>query len=183
MGYDFLVVGAGSAGCVLAAGLSESARVLLVEAGPDYAAPDTIPEDIASGWAPTTSHDWGYESEPGVIGHSIQLPRGRLVGGCSSTNATFALRGTPADYDAWSDAGLQGWSFEEVLPFFVQLESDEDFGYDAWHGSRGPIPIRRYRLEELTPIHAAAMEALNGAGIPRIADHNRPGTAGVGPLR
>lgn len=75
------------------------------------------------------------------------LPRGRLVGGCSSTNATAALRGAAVDYDAWGAAGLEGWSFEEVLPFFVRLESDEDFGSDPWHGARGPIPIRRYGPE------------------------------------
>ncbi len=75
MGYDFLIVGAGSAGCVLAARLSEVANVLLIEAGPDYVDPDALPEDLVNGWMLTTSHDWGYDSEPGVVGHRIELPK------------------------------------------------------------------------------------------------------------
>lgn len=180
VGYDSVVVGAGSAGCVLAGRLSEVASVLLIEAGPDYAGPDSLPQDLVNGWTLTTSHDWGYDSEPGVIGHRITLPRARVVGGCSATNATFALRGAPADYDSWAEAGLDGWTFEKVLPFFVRLEADADFGSDAWHGARGPIPIRRYGPDELRPVHAATIEGLDAAGIPRTPDHNRPGAVGVG---
>lgn len=180
MGYDFLIIGAGSAGCVLAARLSEVANVLLIEAGPDYADPDSLPDDLVNGWTLTTSHDWGYDSEPGVVGHRIALPRARVVGGCSATNATFALRGAPADYDAWAEAGLAGWGFEDVLPFFNRLEADADFGSDPWHGDRGPIPIRRYGPDELRPVHAATIDGLKATGNSRTPDHNRPGAVGVG---
>lgn len=97
-GYDVVVVGAGSAGCVLAARLAQrGASVLLLEAGPDYSSQSSLPPDIADARMPTFSHDWGYSSAPGGIGRELPLARGRLVGGCSATNACFALRGSPAD--------------------------------------------------------------------------------------
>jgi len=108
-GYDVVVVGGGAAGCVVAARLSEDGtrRVLLLEAGPDHRAP--MPADVRDGWRPTTGHDWGYVTEPDAAGVARPLPRGKLLGGCSSTNATFALRGHPADYDSWAQAGNDGW--------------------------------------------------------------------------
>ena len=134
------------------------------------------------GWQPTRSFDWGYTSEPDEAGVTRALPRGRLLGGCSSTNATFALRGSPADYDGWASSGNPGWSFSDVLPSFTRLERDLDFGDRPWHGSAGPVPIRRYRPGELSDVAAASLAGFAGMGITPVEDHNAPGAVGAGLL-
>jgi choline dehydrogenase len=151
---------------------------LLLEAGPDLRA--AMPAEIRSGWRPTRSFDWGDVAEPDEYGTARELPRGRLLGGCSSTNASFACRGSPADYDAWAAAGNAGWSFDDLLPYFIRLESDADFGDQDWHGDSGPLSIRRYRRDELTDIGAAGLEAFEGSGLEAITDHNSPGAVGAG---
>ncbi len=177
---DVVVVGGGAAGCVVAARLSEDpdCRVVLLEAGPDLR--ESAPDEVRVGWQPTRKFDWGYTSEPDELGVARPLPRGRLLGGCSSTNATFALRGSPADYDAWAGRGNAGWSFDDVLPTFRKLERDLDFGDRPWHGSTGPVPIRRYRPDELTDVSAAGLAAFEDAGIAYVEDHNAPGAVGAG---
>lgn len=184
MGFDVVVVGAGSAGCVLAARLSEDAsrRVLLLEAGPDYARRKDLPPEIADGSYPNGSHDWGLRSEPDGERRALDLLRARVTGGCSATNACLALRGSPADYDGWSDLGNPGWSFDEVLPWFRASETDMDFPDSDWHGSCGPLPIRRETGAELAPVPAAALEAATALGYPAVADQNRPWAVGAGPM-
>jgi choline dehydrogenase len=173
------IVGAGAAGCVLAARLTEDPahRVAVIEAGPDYPSIDALPEDLRDARRSAGSHDWGYADE--VTGGPVA--RARVVGGCSATNGTVALRGTVRDFDGWAARGNPGWSYAEVLPAFLKLEDDRDFA-DRWHGADGPLPIRRYRPKEYTRVNAAAYEAAVQAGFPEVPDHNRPGTVGLGPL-
>ena len=129
---------------------------------------------------PTTSHDWGFMAEPDEQGRSVPLPRGRLMGGCSATNACFALRGWPQDYDRWAAMGNPGWSFAELLPVFCAIESDADFG-GGWHGAAGPVPVRRPSAGKLSPVQRAFADAAVAAGHRLVGDHNEPGTVGAGP--
>jgi choline dehydrogenase len=183
MEYDDIIVGGGSAGAVLAARLSEEPvrRVLLLEAGPDYATMESTPDDLQDGWHMSLrAHDWGLTAEA-VPGRVIPYPRGRVIGGSSAVNATIALRGVPADYDEWAALGNDEWSWAKVLPYFRRLEDDPE-GASELHGRGGPVTICRWRPDELIPVQRAFFEVCRRLGFPEVIDHNHPEAAGVGPF-
>jgi choline dehydrogenase len=181
--YDVLIVGAGSAGSVIAARVSEDPNrtVLLVEAGPDYPDPSRTPFDLVNSHQNSLrDHDWGLSYEP-TRGRANPFPRGRVVGGSSAVNTTIALRGVPEDYDEWASLGNPTWAWDRVLPAFKRLERDLDYGDAPYHGDAGPISIRRYPQHELLVQHAAFLESARVLGYPDCPDGNDPWAAGAGP--
>ena len=182
--HDVVVIGAGSSGSVIAARASEHPQltVALLEAGPDYPLLRETPFDLVNSHDNSyTAHDWGYSYTPTAEGRTATFPRGRVVGGSSAVNTTIALRGMPEDYDHWAALGNDGWSWNGVLPAFRRLERDLDFGDRPYHGDAGPISIRRYREDELTPPQAAWLEAATALGYPFCEDANDPDAWGAGP--
>ena len=183
MEYDDIIVGGGSAGAVLAARLSEepARRVLLLEAGPDYATLESTPADLQDGWRMSLrAHDWGLTAQA-VPGRAIPYPRGQVIGGSSAVNATIALRGVSADYDGWAALGNDEWSWVKVLPHFRRLEDDPE-GAGELHGRGGPVAICRWRPDELIPVQRAFFEVCRRLGFPEVTDHNHPAATGVGPF-
>jgi choline dehydrogenase-like flavoprotein len=178
--YDYIIVGAGSAGCVLAGRLSEdeSARVLLIEAGPVDDAPEIhVPAAFSKLFQ--TKYDWSYltECEPGLDGHRRFLPRGRMLGGSSSMNAMIYIRGNRRDYDGWAAGGADGWSWQEVLPYFLRAEDFSDAA-SPWHSSGGPLTVSEGRSRH--PLMDAYVTAAQEAGHPSTTDFNGPEQDGVG---
>ena len=182
------VVGAGSAGAALATRLSEDPErsVLLLEAGPDYPDLETMPVDLKFGWGTGADfvvedeHNWKYTAKSTAKGPTMDVPRGKVTGGTSAINGQVFLRAIPEDFEYWVSMGNDEWSYEQVLPYYRKLETDTDFS-DDFHGTEGPIIVRRHPLDELQPDQAAFYNACVAAGYAENPDHNHPDATGVGP--
>jgi choline dehydrogenase len=179
-GYDYIVIGAGSGGCAVAARLSEdsAASVLLVEAGGSNRKLE-VKAPLAFAKQFHTKLDWDYWTgpEPHLNGRLIYEPRAKMLGGCSSMNAMIYIRGNRLDYDRWAEDGATGWSYEEVLPLFRRAENNEQFA-DGFHARGGPLNVTRIR--DVDPICRAYVDAAAALGIPRNEDFNGERQDGVG---
>jgi choline dehydrogenase-like flavoprotein len=178
--FDYVIVGAGSAGCVVAGRLSEDAgsSVLLLEAGGKDRSPNIkIPAAFSKQFR--TKLDWDYSTgpEPHLDNRSLYVPRGRSLGGSSSMNAMMYVRGRPLDYDGWRESGCPGWGYEDVLPYFKRAENYEPGGSEV-RGSGGPVNVAQQRSPR--PLTRRFVEAAQAAGIPANADVNSPEQDGVG---
>ncbi|MFT4098562.1 MAG: FAD-dependent oxidoreductase [Rhodoblastus sp.] len=179
---DFVVVGAGSSGCAVAARLSENGkhRVALLEAGPRDTNP-WIHLPIGYGktmWDKRVNWAFSTEPEPAMHGRRIYWPRGKTLGGSSSINGLIAIRGQQEDYDNWERLGAHGWSWANVLPYFRKIESNADFADDQLHGAHGPVSVSSIGAKhELIEATIAAAEKL---GVPANPDFNGARQEGVG---
>jgi choline dehydrogenase-like flavoprotein len=180
-GYDYIIVGAGSAGCVLANRLSEdgSASVLLLEAGPPDRHPYiSIPLGLGR-MHDTGMFDWGYETEaePNLNGRKIEAMRGKVLGGSSSINVMAYTRGNRGDYDRWAQKGARGWSYADVLPYFKRAETWEG-GENPWRGGAGPLGTEYAKTPD--SLFDAWVEAGKAVGLPTTSDYNGKQQEGFG---
>src|ERR1700684_576389 len=180
-GYDYIIVGAGSAGCVLANRLTEdgAATVLLLEAGPRDRNPlISIPLGLGK-LHEYKLYDWGYETEAeaNLTNRPTDAMRGKVLGGSSSINVMAFTRGNRGDYDRWAQKGARGWSYADVLPYFQRCETFEK-GQDAWRGGSGPLGTEFARTQD--PLYEAWLEAAQACGYPLTPDYNGEQQEGFG---
>lgn len=172
--FDYIIIGAGTAGCVLANRLSTDpeATVCLLEAGPSDNTPLAHIPSFVGTLMFHKQYAWGYKSvpQPQLGGREILLPRGRILGGCSSTNGMAYFRGHPRDFDEWAEMGNKGWSFREVLPYFVRSENNDDYRDSPWHGTQGEMHISHVR--KYNPMITPFLAATGAMGYGRCADFN-----------
>jgi len=186
MEADFVIVGAGSAGCAMAYRLSEAgASVLIVEHGGSDAGPFIRMPGALSYPMNMKIYDWGYRSEPEphLGGRRLATPRGKVIGGSSSINGMVYVRGHACDYETWAEMGATGWAYADVLPYFKRMESWHDSGHGgdpAWRGTDGPLHVTRGKRDN--PLTRAFVEAGKQAGYPVTDDYNGEAQEGFGPM-